>query len=200
MNKRTLLLIALTLIAPLTLFAQQKISVSTVDTIETNFTLISLLRGMLGIAVLIGIAWIFSTNRKKISWRLVFIGIGMQAIIAVSILYIPPVAAAFNFLGKIFVKILDFTTAGSTFLFGDLMNVNSFGFIFALQVLPTIIFFAALTSLLFYLGVIQKVVWALAWVLTKALGISGSESLSVAGNIFLGQTESPLMIKPTSKI
>ena len=106
-----------------------------------------------------------------------------------------PVAAAFNFLGKIFVKILDFTTAGSTFLFGDLMNVNSFGFIFALQVLPTIIFFAALTSLLFYLGVIQKVVWALAWVLTKALGISGSESLSVAGNIFLGQTESPLMIK-----
>ena len=140
MNKRTLLLIALTLIAPLTLFAQQKISVSTVDTIETNFTLISLLRGMLGIAVLIGIAWIFSTNRKKISWRLVFIGIGMQAIIAVSILYIPPVAAAFNFLGKIFVKILDFTTAGSTFLFGDLMNVNSFGFIFALQVLPTIIF------------------------------------------------------------
>lgn len=189
------LLSALLVLAPAVFFGQQNIDVSTTDSLETNFTLMSLLRGLIGMLTLIGIAWLFSTNRKKISWRLVFIGIGIQVILAVSILYLPPVAATFDFVGKGFVKILDFTIAGSTFLFGDLMNVKSYGFIFALQVLPTIIFFAALTSVLFYLGIIQKVVFGLAWALTKALGISGAESLSVAGNIFLGQTESPLMIK-----
>jgi CNT family concentrative nucleoside transporter len=101
----------------------------------------------------------------------------------------------FDFAGKFFVKILDFSKAGTEFLFPGFLDVNTFGFVFAFQVLPTIIFFSALTSLLFYLGVIQKVVWALAWVMTKAMRLSGAESLSVAGNIFLGQTESPLMIK-----
>ena len=195
MRKLKLWLTVLITLAPMLLFAQNNISVSTTESLETNFNLISLLRGLLGMVVLIGIAWLFSSNRKKISWRLVGVGIGIQVLLALSILYVPPVAATFNFIGKVFVKILDFTIAGSEFLFGGLMDVSSYGFIFALQVLPTIIFFAALTSLLFYLGIIQKVVFALAWGLTKLLGISGPESLSVAGNIFLGQTESPLMIK-----
>ncbi|MCB0436905.1 MAG: Na+ dependent nucleoside transporter, partial [Mangrovimonas sp.] len=118
-----------------------------------------------------------------------------QIILAIGVLKVPFVQMIFEFVGGIFVKILDFTRAGSIFLLGDLMNVESYGFIFLFQVLPTIIFFSALTSLLFYLGVIQVVVRGMAWVLTKLMGISGAESLSVAGNIFLGQTEAPLMIK-----
>jgi CNT family concentrative nucleoside transporter len=177
------------------LLSQTGIDVSTTESIQTNFSLNSLLRGVLGLAFLIGLAYLFSSNRKKISWKLVGIGLSIQLLLAISILYIPWVAGVFDVVGKGFVKILDFTTDGSRFLFGDLMDVSSFGFIFAFQVLPTIIFFAALTSLLFYWGIIQKVVFGLAWVLTKTLGISGPESLSVAGNIFLGQTESPLMIK-----
>ncbi|MEM0931539.1 MAG: nucleoside transporter C-terminal domain-containing protein, partial [Bacteroidota bacterium] len=102
----------------------------------------------------------------------------------------------FEKIGEVFVSILDFTRAGSKFLFeGLVVDMDTFGFIFAFQVLPTIIFFSALTSVLFYLGIIQKVVRALAWLLTKSLGISGAESLSIAGNIFLGQTEAPLLIK-----
>ena len=156
---------------------------------------ISIPRGMLGMAVLILIAYLFSSNRKAISWRVVGVGLTIQLVLAISILTIPFVRSFFEFVGKIFVVILDFTKAGSTFIFGDLMNVDSVGFIFALQILPTIIFFSALTSVLFYLGIIQKVVYGLAWLLTKTLQISGAESLSVAGNIFLGQTEAPLLIK-----
>ena len=145
--------------------------------------------------VILVVAWIFSKNRKSINWRVVIIGLSIQVILAIGILYIPFIRYSFEFVGKIFVKILDFTKEGSTFLFGGLMNMESFGMIFAFQILPTIIFFSALTSLLFYLGIIQKVVYGLAWVMTKTLKISGSESLSVAGNIFLGQTEAPLMVK-----
>jgi len=111
------------------------------------------------------------------------------------VLKIPFVQSAFEFIGNIFVKILDFTATGSEFLLGGLMDTSTYGYIFIFQILPTIIFFSALTSILFYLGIIQKVVSGLAWVLSKLLGISGAESLSVAGNIFLGQTEAPLMIK-----
>jgi len=155
----------------------------------------SIARGLLGMCVILVVAWIFSKNRKSINWRVVIIGLSIQIILAVGILYIPFIRYSFEFVGKIFVKILDFTKEGSTFLFGGLMNMESFGMIFAFQILPTIIFFSALTSLLFYLGIIQKVVYGLAWVMTKTLKISGSESLSVAGNIFLGQTEAPLMVK-----
>jgi len=155
----------------------------------------SVSRGLLGMCVILVVAWIFSKNRKSINWRVVIIGLSIQIILAVGILYIPFIRYSFEFVGKIFVKILDFTKEGSTFLFGGLMNMESFGMIFAFQILPTIIFFSALTSLLFYLGIIQKVVYGLAWVMTKTLKISGSESLSVAGNIFLGQTEAPLMVK-----
>ncbi len=157
--------------------------------------LVSIPRGLLGMAVLILIAWLFSTNRQAISWRVVGIGLGIQLVLAISILTVPFVRRFFEFVGWIFVVILDFTKAGSTFIFGDLMNVESVGFVFALQILPTIIFFSALTSVLFYLGIIQKIVYGLAWLLTKTLQISGAESLSVAGNIFLGQTEAPLLIK-----
>ncbi len=157
--------------------------------------LVSIMRGLLGMVVLLAIAWLFSANRKAISWRVVGIGIGFQAIMAIAILKVPFVQAIFEFVGKIFVKILDFSKEGAEFLFGDFMAVDSYGFIFAFQVLPTIIFFSALTSVLFYLGIIQRVVKLFAMVFTKLLGISGQESLSIAGNIFLGQTESPLMIK-----
>ncbi|HOG19225.1 MAG TPA: nucleoside transporter C-terminal domain-containing protein, partial [Salinivirgaceae bacterium] len=109
--------------------------------------------------------------------------------------YVPAVQWFFEIVGKIFIKILDFTKVGSEFLLGDLLDMSKFGMIFAFQILPTIIFFSALTSVLFYLGIIQKVVYALAWLMVKAMRLSGAESLSVAGNIFLGQTESPLMIK-----
>ena len=153
------------------------------------------LHGIVGMATLLAIAFLFSTNRKNINWKQVGIGLTLQVALALSILYVPPVRAFFEFVGKIFVVIIDFTKAGSTFLLGDLLNTETYGFIFAFQVLPTIIFFSALTSLLFYLGIIQKIVWALAWLLTKSLRLSGPESLGTAGNIFLGQTESPLLIK-----
>lgn len=162
---------------------------------QLGFTFKSLLRGLLGMIVLIFIAWLFSTDRKKVSWRVVAIGLGAQALLAIGVLKVPFIQAIFEFVGKIFVKILAFSGEGAEFLLGGLMDVSSYGYIFAFQILPTIVFFSALTSVLFYLGIIQKVVYGLAWVMTKAMKISGAESLSVAGNIFLGQTESPLMIK-----
>lgn len=155
----------------------------------------SVSRGALGMVTLLLIAFIFSSSRRSINWKTVLIGLAAQLLLAIGVLKITLVKNIFEFVGGIFVLILDFTRAGSEFLLGGMMNVESFGFIFLFQVLPTIIFFSALTSVLFYLGVIQIIVRGLAWVLTKLLGISGAESLSVAGNIFLGQTEAPLMIK-----
>ena len=155
----------------------------------------SVLRGLLGLFVLLVIAIAFSTDRKNIAWKTVGIGLLIQLTLAIGILRIGWIQSIFEAMGELFVSILDFTNAGSIFLFGDLMNVDSYGFIFVFQILPTIVFFAALTSLLFYLGVIQVVVKFLALGVTKVLKISGAESLSVIGNIFLGQTEAPLMIK-----
>ena len=155
----------------------------------------SVLRGLLGLFVLILIAIACSADRKNINWKTVGIGLFIQLILAIGILRVGWIQSIFEAMGKLFVSILDFTNAGSIFLFGDLMNADSYGFIFVFQILPTIVFFAALTSLLFYLGVIQVVVKFLALALTKVLKISGAESLSVIGNIFLGQTEAPLMIK-----
>lgn len=155
----------------------------------------SVWRGILGMISLLAIAYFFSSNKKAINWKTVGLGIAAQLILAIGVLKIPFVKAGFEFVGNLFVLVLDFTRAGSEFLLGGTMNIESFGFIFLFQVLPTIIFFSALTSLLFYLGVIQIIVKGLATVLTKLLSISGAESLSVAGNIFLGQTEAPLMIK-----
>lgn len=157
---------------------------------------INLGRGIIGMAVLIALGYLFSSNRKAINWKTVGIGLGAQLILALGVLKVPFIKSIFEFVGKIFVSILDFTKAGSQFLLGDkLMDVSNFGFIFLFQVLPTIVFFSALTSLLFYLGLIQKVVKVFAVIFTKLLHISGAESLSVTGNIFLGQTEAPLLIK-----
>lgn len=161
-----------------------------------GFSLNTLWRGALGMAVLILISFLFSSNRKAINWKTVGIGLALQLLIAIGVLKVPFVQYIFEKIGEVFVSILEFTRAGSRFLFeGLVVDMDTFGYIFAFQVLPTIIFFSALTSVLFYLGVIQKVVKALAWLLSKSLGISGAESLSVAGNIFLGQTEAPLLIK-----
>ncbi|MDG1824169.1 MAG: nucleoside transporter C-terminal domain-containing protein [Flavobacteriaceae bacterium] len=155
----------------------------------------SVLRGLLGLFILLAIAIACSADRKNIAWKTVGIGLLIQLMLAIGILRVGWIQSVFETMGKLFVSILDFTNAGSIFLFGDLMNADSYGFIFVFQILPTIVFFASLTSLLFYLGVIQIVIKFLALVLTKILKISGAESLSVIGNIFLGQTEAPLMIK-----
>ncbi|NNK88040.1 MAG: Na+ dependent nucleoside transporter [Flavobacteriaceae bacterium] len=162
-----------------------------------GFSLNSLLRGALGMLVLLVISILLSKRRSAINWRTVGFGLLAQLALAVGVLKVPIVQKGFEFVGKIFVKILDFTMAGTKFLFDSFETgqIESALITFAVTILPTIIFFSALTSVLFYLGVIQKVVKALAWLLTKLLQISGAESLSVAGNIFLGQTESPLMIK-----
>ena len=161
-----------------------------------GFSVNSLWRGVLGMISLIFISFLFSSNRKAINWKIVGIGLAFQLLIAIGVLKVEFIKTIFEFVGGLFVSVLDFTRAGSKFLFeGLVVDMDTFGFIFAFQVLPTIIFFSALTSVLFYLGIIQKVVKAMAWLLSKALKISGAESLSVAGNIFLGQTEAPLLIK-----
>ena len=163
--------------------------------LSQGFSLESIFRGIIGMISLVFIAYLFSSNKKAINWKTTFLGLTSQLILAVLILRVEFVQSIFEFFGKIFVKTLDFTMEGSKFLLGDMVNVESFGYVFLFQVLPTIIFFSALTSVLFYLGIIQKVVKILALSLSKLLNISGAESLSVAGNIFLGQTEAPLMIK-----
>ena len=160
-----------------------------------GFTIEGLWRGTLGMVAILLIAYLFSNNRRAVNWRTVGIGLLLQLCIAVGILKVNFIQKGFDAVGSIFVLILDFTRTGSQFLLGNLLDTQSFGYIFVFQVLPTIIFFSALTSLLFYLGVIQIVVKAMAWALSKLLNISGAESLSVTGNIFLGQTEAPLMIK-----
>ena len=162
---------------------------------QFSFNIVSILRGLCGMAVIILISWLLSVDRKRINWGTVFKALALQFIIAVSVLMFPAVQTIFEVMGKCFVAVLDWTKAGSLFLFGDLMDPSRFGFIFVLQILPTIIFFSALTSLFFYLGILQKIVWAMGWCLTKIMKLSGAESLSCAGNIFLGQTEAPLLVK-----
>jgi CNT family concentrative nucleoside transporter len=161
-----------------------------------GFSFTSIWKGVLGMTSLLFIAFLFSSNRRAINWKTVGVGLAFQLFIAIGVLKVSFVQNAFEAVGKVFVSILEFTRAGSKFLFeGLVVDMDTFGFIFAFQVLPTIIFFSALTSVLFYFGVIQKVVKAFGWLLSKLLKISGAESLSVAGNIFLGQTEAPLLIK-----
>jgi CNT family concentrative nucleoside transporter len=156
----------------------------------------SFFRGILGLAVLTVILYAFSSDRKKIPWRLVGLGFLLQIAFAIGILHIPLVAAIFDKVSSFFVVVLEFTRQGSMFVFGNLMDTKTTGFIFAFQILPTIIFFSALTSLFFYLGLLQKIVYGLSWVMGKFMKISGAENLSTTANIFLGQTEAPLLIKP----
>lgn len=162
-----------------------------------GFSVGSLVRGATGMVILLGIAFFLSTNRKAINWRTVGFGLAAQLILAISVLKIEFVQYIFRKIGNLFLAVLDFTMKGTEFLFASFSTgkIDSGLDTFAISILPTIIFFSALTSVLFYLGIIQKVVKGLAWLLTKILQVSGAESLSVAGNIFLGQTEAPLMIK-----
>ena len=162
-----------------------------------GFSLNSLLRGLLGMFVLILISYLLSANKKAINWRTVVFGLGAQIILAVGVLKVTFIQDFFEWVGSLFIAVLDFTLQGTKFLFASLSTgeIEAPLVTFAISILPTVIFFSALTSVLFYLGIIQRVVKGLAWLLSKLLQVSGAESLSVAGNIFLGQTESPLMIK-----
>ena len=155
----------------------------------------SLVRGIMGIIFLLLISYVFSTNRKAINWKTIGLSLLIQIVIAVGVLKVNWIADLFEYLGSFFLKILDFTNAGTYMILGEFVDIEKTGYIFAFQALPVIIFFSALTSIAYYLGIIQKIVKFLAWVLTKLFGISGPESLSLSGNIFLGQTEAPLMIK-----
>ena len=162
-----------------------------------GFTAQSFLRGVLGMFVLILISYTLSANRKAINWRTVGLGLGAQIILAIGVLKVSFVQTFFEWVGSLFIAVLDFTMEGTKFLFAAFSTgeIEAPLVTFAISILPTVIFFSALTSVLFYLGIIQRVVKGLAWLLSKLLQVSGAESLSVAGNIFLGQTESPLMIK-----
>ncbi|MEL6942629.1 MAG: nucleoside transporter C-terminal domain-containing protein [Bacteroidota bacterium] len=164
--------------------------------------LLDILRGLLGIAVLLGICWFFSKKRSAIDWRLVGVGIGMQIVLAILILQVPILNSAFDGIAKGFQKVIAFTDAGSEFLFGYLVNgvalneQQSLGSVIAFKVLPTIIFFSALTAMLYYLGVLQKVIYGFAWIMKRTMRLTGAESLAMAANVFIGQTEAPLVIKP----
>lgn len=167
------------------------------DFSQSEFKLASLARGLLGLTVLLALTFLMSSKRRSINWRQVFSGLLIQIIFAFAILKVPFIRGAFDWISEKFVILLSFTDVGAKFLFGELINdSSSLGYIFAFKVLPTVIFFSALTSLLFYYGVMQKIVYAFAWVMKHSLRLSGAESLSAAGNIFLGQTESPLLVKP----
>ena len=166
-----------------------------------------ILRGGVGIAFLLGICYLFSNNRKAIDWKLVLTGIALQAVFAILVLRTPIVYQAFQWVSNFFVQIIQFTDAGASFVLGswpgntqiidgDSNQIFNVGFIFIFKVLPTIIFFSALTSVLYYLGVLQKIVYVFAWIMSKTMRMSGAESLSAAGNIFICQTEAPLLIKP----
>ena len=152
--------------------------------------------GLFGLSVLIGIAWLFSNNKKVVDWRLVVTGVALQIGFAALVLLVPGGKDVFDALGNGFVKVLSFVNAGSGFIFGSLMNVETYGFIFAFQVLPTIIFFAALMSVLYHLGAMQWIVRVMAWAITKVMRVSGAETTSVCASVFIGQTEAPLTVRP----
>jgi len=151
--------------------------------------------GLFGLAVLIGIVWLFSNNRRAVDWKLVVTGIALQIGFAALVLLVPGGRDVFDKLGHGFVKILSFVNAGSSFIFGSLMNTETYGFIFAFQVLPTIIFFAALMGVLYHLGVMQFIVRIMALAITKVMKVSGAETTSVCASVFIGQTEAPLTVR-----
>jgi len=173
-------------------------------------SLIALLRGILGLTVILGLAYLLSSDRRHINWRTVGGGLLLQIVLAIFILKGREMGAWFAPLGwpkeffawvsSFFVLVLNFTTEGARFVFGNLALSpgidDSLGFFFAFQVLPTIIFFSSLMAVLYHLGVMQRIVQAVAWVVSRTLGTSGAESLSVSANIFVGQTEAPLVVRP----
>lgn len=158
-----------------------------------------ILRGIIGVLGFLLICYCFSENRKAINWRLVGTGMLLSVVLALLILKVGFIHRVFDFFSSFFVLTLGFTQSGTSFLFGNLVTDPKLGYIFALQALPVIIFFSAITSVLYYLGVLQKVVSFLGRLLQKSMGLSGAESLSASANIFLGQTEAPLVVKPYLK-
>jgi len=156
----------------------------------------SILFGLFGLACLIGIAWLFSNNKSRVNWTLVATGVALQIAFATLVLLVPGGKDVFQWLSNLFVQVLGFVAAGSNFVFGGLMDIPKYGFIFAFQVLPTIIFFAALMSVLYHLGVMQVVVRAMTWAITKVMKVSGAETTSVCASVFIGQTEAPLTVRP----
>jgi CNT family concentrative nucleoside transporter len=162
------------------------------------------LRALGGLIFIVGIAYLFSNNRKAIDWRLVFVGIFMQIVFGLLIAKVHAVQFAFEYVSAKFITFLSFAQRGAEFLYGDLSKnsdavpgvKHNLGFLFAFQTLPSVIFFSAVTAGLYYLGVLQKIVYGFAWVMTKTMRLSGAESLSVAGDIFMGQTEAPLLVRP----
>jgi CNT family concentrative nucleoside transporter len=167
-------------------------------TATSGFSISSLFRGILGIISLLLIAFLFSRNRKGIDWALVSKGLGIQILFAILILKVSIVSSGFEFVGKIFTKIISFTQDGTMFLFKSFETglIESPLVNFVVMILPTVIFFSALTSLFYYWGIIPKIVYGFAWLMKKIMRLSGPESVAAAGNIFLGQTESPLLVKP----
>lgn len=163
----------------------------------TGFSLEHFGRGLIGLAFVIIVAWLFSRRRKDINWRLVGIGMGLHIAIAL-VLRLDLVAKGMKAVSTAFVDVSEQAIVGAKFVFGGVLTDpgGSAGFVFAFRVLPIIIFFAAITSALYYLGVLQFIVRLFAWVMAKTMRLSGSESISVAGNVFLGQTEAPLLVKP----
>lgn len=152
--------------------------------------------GVFGLAVLIAIAWTFSNNKRAVDWKLVATGVVLQILFAILVLKLPIGRDVFGAIATGFVRLLEFVNVGSAFIFGSFMDIDKFGFVFAVQVLPTIIFFAALTGVLYHLGVMQRIVKGMAWVITKVMKVSGAETTSVCASMFIGQTEAPLTIKP----
>ncbi len=160
-----------------------------------------ILRGLLGLIILIGIAFIFSKHKKRVNWKLVGSGLVIQLVLGLLVFKAPLFASVFGVFAGFFTQLLSFTDAGAEFIFGNLVSnlpeiKQTMGYIFAFKVLPTVVFFSALTSLLYYLGILQKIVFAFAWILSKTMRLSGAESLAAAANIFVGQTEAPLVVKP----
>lgn len=180
--------------------------------------LITIARGALGVAAFIGIAYAFSSNRRAVDWKLVRTGLLLQLVIAIVVLKVGPVRSVFEFISSFFVKVTDFTKEGTGLVFGwltevpagaegvllnatspasgEMVNIGTFAPAFAITILPTVIFFAAITAMLYYFGILQRVVYVFAWIMSKTMRLSGAESMSASANIFVGQTEAPLLIKP----
>ena len=152
--------------------------------------------GLFGLVVLIGITWLFSNNKRAVDWRLIATGVALQIGFAALVILVPGGRDVFDWLGQGFVKLLSFVNEGSSFIFGSLMNVDNYGFIFAFQVLPTIIFFSALMGVMYHLGIMQAIVKGMAWAITKVMRVSGAETTSVCASVFIGQTEAPLTVRP----
>ena len=155
-----------------------------------------ILFGLFGLSVLVSIAWLFSDNKKRVDWRLVATGVALQIAFAAFVLRTDIGSAIFGGLGQIFVTLIEFTNAGSQMILGGLADQDKYGFVFIFHALPTVIFFASFMAILYHIGLMQRVVQGMAWVITKLMRVSGAETTSVCASVFIGQTEAPLTVRP----